>query len=110
MPFVSLEEPMDAKSVGEMPINAKRHVAQVVEECFVRSLGKFVEDGSQFDVLPAVDIHANCIALLRNSRGVNPIGGRKFDGPALQVGKDNLMVMLWRHPVFHGSITDFCQS
>src|SRR5271157_1170705 len=108
--FLPLEEPMYPIFVGEMPIAAKGQIPQIVQERLVCSCGKFVEDGSQLTVLSTVDIHADHIALSRCSRCMHPVCGCKLDGTAFQVGVDNLVLVLWRYLVFHGSVAGFRQG
>ncbi len=108
--FLSLEEPMDPKFIGQVPIAAKRQVAQIVQECFICSWGELVEDRSQLAVPAAVDVHADHIALFGHSRRVHPVGGRKLDGTALQMSIDDQVVFLRRDLSFHGRVADLYQG
>src|SRR6516165_4400923 len=73
--FFSPEEPVDAIFVGKMPVAAEGHIPQVVHERFVSSDGKLVEDGSQFVIRSAVQVHADRVSGFWCSGGMQPIGG-----------------------------------
>jgi Domain of Unknown Function with PDB structure (DUF3857) len=72
-PFLPLKEPMHAVFVGEMSVRSKRQIPQIIKQRSVCSGREPVENYSQLFVLPAVNVHGDCISLLRRSRRMQPV-------------------------------------
>jgi len=101
---------MDAVFIGEMSIASKQHIPQIVEQLIACSRREPVEDCSLLVVLPAANIHADSIALFPSSLGAEPVCSRKLYDVAFQVGVSHFVMLLGRHVVLHGRITDFRES
>lgn len=98
------EEPVHTISVGQMPVGSKRHVSQIVQECFVGSYGKLVEDFSELAIRSTAEVDADHVSLFGSSCGVQPVRCREFNGVILQMGVDDFLVMLGRDLFTHGRV------
>ena len=98
---------MDSVPIGKMSIAAERHITQIIEQLFICSHREIVEDCSQLYVLSSGNIHCDSIALFRGSRGMEPVRSRKLYAAAFQVGVGDLLMLLGRHLILHGRVTDF---
>jgi len=98
------EEPVHTISVGQMPVGSKRHVSQIVQECFVGSYGKLVEDFSELAICSTAEVDADHVSLFGSSCGVQPVRCHEFNGVILQMGVDDFLVMLGRDLFTHGRV------
>ena len=98
------EEPVHTISVGQMPVGSKRHVSQIVQECFVGSYGKLDEDFSELAIRSTAEVDADHVSLFGSSCGVQPVRCREFNGVTLQMGVDDFLVMLGRDLFTHGRV------
>ncbi len=92
--------------IGEMPITSKWHVSQWVEQGGISSLGKPLENISEFRKGGFVYVQADRIALFWGSGGMQPVRCRNIYGATDQPGIDHFVVLLWGMLSFHRRVAN----